>query len=200
MNCGWAITCQNSEGGALECNLTGRFPFFMNLHNPFRKKIYISIPCFGIIRLPKIPKSIEKTIAYCSWTNSHNLFRNLWSISYPVQEFMLENDTLKNDTSRIGLYRSAPPPPSRSESNENFRIGVARDDKDMSLSTFLLSRQQSLSRSFLKILQKALKMLKSPKQKLASGKQNAKSWSNVGNQTKVTRTTLIFCCNSQGYS
>ena len=29
--------------------------------------------------------------------------------SYPVQEFMLKNDTLKNGTSRIGLYGSAPP-------------------------------------------------------------------------------------------
>ena len=25
-------------GGALECNLTGRCPFFKNLHNPFWKK------------------------------------------------------------------------------------------------------------------------------------------------------------------
>ena len=25
-------------GGALECNLTGRCPFFKNPHNPFRKK------------------------------------------------------------------------------------------------------------------------------------------------------------------
>ena len=28
--------------------------------------------------------------------------------SYPVQEFMLKNDTLKNGRSRIGLYGSAP--------------------------------------------------------------------------------------------
>ena len=28
--------------------------------------------------------------------------------SYPVQEFMLKNDTLNNGTSRIGLYGSAP--------------------------------------------------------------------------------------------
>ena len=52
-------------GGALECNLTGRCPFFKNLHNPFRKKIEISIPCFGI-RLQKIPKPIGQTIVYCS--------------------------------------------------------------------------------------------------------------------------------------
>ena len=45
-------------GGALECNLMRRCPFFKNLHNPFGKKICISIPCFGIIRLQKIAKSI----------------------------------------------------------------------------------------------------------------------------------------------
>ena len=38
-------------GGALECNLTGRCPFLKSLHNPFRKKICILIPCFGIFRL-----------------------------------------------------------------------------------------------------------------------------------------------------
>ena len=31
--------------------------------------------------------------------------------SYPVQEFMLKNDTQKNGTSRIGLHGNAPPPP-----------------------------------------------------------------------------------------
>ena len=41
--------------GALESNLTGRCPFFKNLHYPFRKKC-ISIPCFGIIRLQKFQK------------------------------------------------------------------------------------------------------------------------------------------------
>ena len=40
-------------GGAPECNLTGRCPFFKNLHNPFRNKNCISIPCFGIIRFQK---------------------------------------------------------------------------------------------------------------------------------------------------
>ena len=29
--------------------------------------------------------------------------------SYPVQEFMLTNDTLKNGMSRMDLYGSAPP-------------------------------------------------------------------------------------------
>ena len=31
------------------------------------------------------------------------------SVSYPVQEFMLKTDTLKNGMSHIGLYGSAPP-------------------------------------------------------------------------------------------
>ena len=38
-------------GEAHVCNIMGRCPFFKNLHNLFRKKNYISIPCFGIIRL-----------------------------------------------------------------------------------------------------------------------------------------------------
>ena len=50
-------------GGELECNFTGRCPFFKDLH---RKKICILIPCFEIIRLQKLPKSIGKTIVYCS--------------------------------------------------------------------------------------------------------------------------------------
>ena len=33
------------------------------------------------------------------------------SVSYPVQEFMLKTDTLKNGMSRIGLYGSAPRAP-----------------------------------------------------------------------------------------
>ena len=53
-------------GGALECNLTGRCPFFKSLPNPFRKKICILIPCFGIFRLLNNRKTIWKTIAYCS--------------------------------------------------------------------------------------------------------------------------------------
>ena len=45
---------------ALECNLTRRRRLFKNLHNLFRKKNCISIPCFGIIRLQKFPKVIGK--------------------------------------------------------------------------------------------------------------------------------------------
>ena len=60
-------------GGALECNLTGRCPFFKNFHNPFRKKNCISILCFEIFRLQNnrennsilFLKTIAKTIAYC---------------------------------------------------------------------------------------------------------------------------------------
>ena len=78
-------------GEALKCNLTGRCPFFKSLHKPFRKKICILIPCFGIFRLQNnrttIGKTITycswKTIAFCSWTNSHNLFWNFWSIFIP---------------------------------------------------------------------------------------------------------------------
>ena len=51
--------------GAFECNLTGTCPFFKNFHNPFRKKVSISILCFGIIRLQENPKTIRK-IVYCS--------------------------------------------------------------------------------------------------------------------------------------
>ena len=39
--------CQMETQGALECNMTGKCPFFKNFHNLFKKKI-ISIPCFGI--------------------------------------------------------------------------------------------------------------------------------------------------------
>ena len=46
-------------GGALECNLTGRCPFFKSL---FRKKICILILCFGIFRL----QNNRKTITYCA--------------------------------------------------------------------------------------------------------------------------------------
>ena len=57
---------ENNPGGALECNLTGGCSFFISLHNPFRKKFCISIPCFGIFRLQNNRKTIGKTIAYCS--------------------------------------------------------------------------------------------------------------------------------------
>ena len=64
------FTRRGGGGEALECNLTGKCPFFKNLHNLFRKKICISIPCFGIIRLQKFPKTIGKTILHCSENNS----------------------------------------------------------------------------------------------------------------------------------
>ena len=47
-------------GGALECNLTGRCPFFKSLHHPFRKNIFILIPCFGIFRLQNSRKAVGK--------------------------------------------------------------------------------------------------------------------------------------------
>ena len=78
------LVCEYPGEGILECNLTARCPFFRNLHNPFRKKICISIPCFGIIKLQKNAENNRennnilflKTIAFCSLTNSHNPFRN----------------------------------------------------------------------------------------------------------------------------
>ena len=54
------IVLRLGPGGALECNLTGRCPFFKSLHNPFRKKICILIPCFGIFRLQNNRKTIGK--------------------------------------------------------------------------------------------------------------------------------------------
>ena len=53
-------------GGALECNLIGRCPFFKSLHNPLRKKIWFLIPCFEIFRLQNNRETKGKTIAYCS--------------------------------------------------------------------------------------------------------------------------------------
>ena len=70
-------------GGHLECNLTGRCPFFKRLHNPLRKKICILIPCFGIFRLQNNSLLFLKTIAFCSWTSSHYPLRNSWSIFMP---------------------------------------------------------------------------------------------------------------------
>ena len=67
----------------------------------------ISIPCFRIIRL----ENNMETMAYCSWTNIHDLFRNFYQFLYPVQEFRLKIDILKNGTSRICLYGSPPSPP-----------------------------------------------------------------------------------------
>ena len=91
--------------GALECNMTGRCPFFKNLHNLFRKKLCISIPCFGINRLENNRQSnrpivLEQNVMTCLGIIDQSL--------YPVQEFRLKIDTLKNVTSRIGLYGSAP--------------------------------------------------------------------------------------------
>ena len=45
------INSPGGEGETLECNMTGSCLSFKNLHNLFRKNIYISIPCFGIFRL-----------------------------------------------------------------------------------------------------------------------------------------------------
>ena len=59
MSCAWAFNfnrvpdegvMRGGGGGGgrehLNGHLTGRCPFFKGLHNPFRKKICILIPCF----------------------------------------------------------------------------------------------------------------------------------------------------------
>ena len=51
--------------GALECNLTGG-AHFLRIFTTCLGKNLLSIPCFRIIRLQKIPKIIGKTIVYCS--------------------------------------------------------------------------------------------------------------------------------------
>ena len=113
----WPKTSRDTEirtakgPGALECNLTGRCPTFKNLHNPFRGKICISIPFSGIIRLQKIPKTIGKTIAY-SWTNSHSLFRNFWSIFIPRSGIYAEKwYPEKRHLPYRFIWKCLPPPP-----------------------------------------------------------------------------------------
>ena len=72
-----------SPRGHLNVTWRGDTHFFKNLHSLLTKKICISIPCFGTFRLQNNRKTIGKTIAYCSSTNSHNLFKNFWSIFIP---------------------------------------------------------------------------------------------------------------------
>ena len=43
-------------GRALECNLTGKFPFFKNLHNPFRKKMHFRYPVSELFDYKKLRK------------------------------------------------------------------------------------------------------------------------------------------------
>ena len=59
----FAFSLSSNPGGAHECNMMGRFPFFKNLHDLFKKKI--TIPCLGIIRLQNFQKTIRKTMAFC---------------------------------------------------------------------------------------------------------------------------------------
>ena len=115
----WFIAATGEGGGATKCNLTGRWPFFKNLNNPFRKRIYILIPCLGIFRLQSNRKTKGKAIAYCYWKKYPFVLIHIVitrfgisdQFSCLVQEFMLRKDTLKNGTSRLGLYGAAPPPP-----------------------------------------------------------------------------------------
>ena len=52
-------------GGVHESNLTGKYPFFTNLHNPFWKKFAFRYPVSEIISLQKIQNNRE-IIVYCS--------------------------------------------------------------------------------------------------------------------------------------
>ena len=47
--------------------MTGRCPYFKNLHNLFRKRLAFQYPVSEL----NFQKTILKTIAYCSWRNSH---------------------------------------------------------------------------------------------------------------------------------
>ena len=118
------LECDGSQGvRALECNLTGRCPFLKNLHNPFREKNCISIPCFGICRLQSnrennsllFVKTIAWTIAYCFWTNSHNPFRNFWSIFIPGSGNYAEKWYPEKRHVPYRFIWKCPPPPPRNE-------------------------------------------------------------------------------------
>ena len=91
-------------GGALECNLTGRYPFFKNLTTRLGKRIAFPYPVSEFVRLQKIPKTIGKTIVYCSRKQKPVVLEQIVmtcfgvsdQFSYPLQEFMQKHDTLKN--------------------------------------------------------------------------------------------------------
>ena len=64
---------EKSLRGALECNLTGRCPFFKNLYNPFRKKIAFRYPVSELLDYKKLQKQWGnnsllslKATAFCS--------------------------------------------------------------------------------------------------------------------------------------
>ena len=52
-------------GGAPECNLMGRCPFFKNLHSPFRKKFAFRHPVSELLDYEN-SKNDRETIVYCS--------------------------------------------------------------------------------------------------------------------------------------
>ena len=84
-------------------------PFFENLHKVFEKTICISIPVSELqIAITsrkqwgkQQPIVLEQIVITCLGIFDQFL--------YPIQEFTLKNDTLKNGTSHIGLHESAPP-------------------------------------------------------------------------------------------
>ena len=87
-------------GGHLNVTWRGGAHFFENLHNLFKEKTCISMPCFRIFRLQNNRENNNKTIAYCSLTNNHNLFRTFWSIFIPCSGILAENWYVEN-----GMFR-----------------------------------------------------------------------------------------------
>ena len=94
---------------ALECNMTGRYPIFKNLHNSFRKKLH-----FNTLFRNFILQNNRKII----WKQQPIVLQQIiitrsgifGQFLYPFQEFRMKNDSLKS-MSRIASYGSAPPPP-----------------------------------------------------------------------------------------
>ena len=75
------------RGGALECNLTGRCPYLRISTTRLGKNFAFPYPVSELLNSKNNRENngilFLKTIAYCSWTNNHNLFRNFWSIFIP---------------------------------------------------------------------------------------------------------------------
>ena len=62
---GAAILVHGGGGRALECNLTGRCPFFRNPHNPLGKKFAFRYHVSELLDYKK-PENNRGTIVYCS--------------------------------------------------------------------------------------------------------------------------------------
>ena len=116
--------------GGLECNLTKRCPFFKNLHNQFRKNLQFDtlLRNYSVTKhsknnmensllfLKTMPIVLKLIVITCFGISDQ--------FSYPGQELiMLKKVTLKNGTSRIGLYGSVPP---RDESPSSWKEPLSK--------------------------------------------------------------------------